>query len=172
MANQKVSEMTELQANDIADDDIVYIVDTSEGTNGSKKVSIASLRSAIGVSDLEDTSGTIYNGNIPDWGSMIIVSSTTGGEQSVTLPCDCFVQYYAVSSSSGTISKSCTVDSTPIQSDIAYSGFYCGAGSVIKIDKSPGTSTTYYLRVVPLVYANTMEDGIVTIENQTPQQIT
>ena len=48
MEDKKVSELGELQANAIADNDYMYIVDTSEGTNGSKKVSIANLRTAIG----------------------------------------------------------------------------------------------------------------------------
>lgn len=48
MADKSVSELDELQADNIADNDYMYIVDTSEGTNGSKKVSIADLRTAIG----------------------------------------------------------------------------------------------------------------------------
>jgi hypothetical protein len=48
MAIQKVSEMNELSTTDIANDDLMYIVDTSAGEDGSKKVSIANLRTAIG----------------------------------------------------------------------------------------------------------------------------
>lgn len=171
MSNIKVSEMTELQENDIADDDILYIVDTSERTNRSKKVSIASLRSKIGISNLGNTSGNIYNGNIPDWGSTITVGSILS-QQSVTIPCDCFVWYYRTNINGGdSTSVPCIVDSVSVPARFSDVGFYCGSGSVIKINPTT-TSYSYTLRIVPLVYANTMESGIVTIENQTPQQIT
>lgn len=169
MSDIKVSEMTELQASEIAEDDLMYIIDKSATSSGSKKVSITSLRLAMGKSSGEDTSGIIYNGNIPDWGGMITVSGIDNIDQSVTIPCDCFVRYtYYDITTATSKAKGCNVNSSIVPAEIVDNGFYCAAGSIIKIDRGTG----YKLLVVPLVYANTIDDGVVTIENKTPEEIT